>query len=87
LTRRAIQHRPPGQFPAQGAEGERPAVAVLGVADQDRYILDWDEVRAAPDPRAEALKFARSAFRHACQVCRWDTELAATAEGRPPPIR
>jgi hypothetical protein len=44
------------------------------------YILDWDEVRAAPDPRAAALEFARSAFRHACQVCGWDTELAATAE-------
>jgi hypothetical protein len=51
------------------------------------YILDWDEVRAAPDPRAEALEFARSAFRHSCQVCGWDPELAATAEGRPPPIR
>ena len=50
------------------------------------YILDWDEVRAAPDPRAEALEFARSAFRHSCQVCGWDAELAATAEGRPPPI-
>jgi hypothetical protein len=50
------------------------------------YILDWDEVRAAPDPRAAALEFARSAFRHACQVCGWDAELAATAEGRPPPI-
>ena len=50
------------------------------------YILDWDEVRAAPDPRAEALEFARSAFRHACQVCGWDAELADTAEGRPPPI-
>jgi hypothetical protein len=50
------------------------------------YILDWDEVRAAPDPRAEALKFAQSAFRHACRVCGWDAELAATAEGRPPPI-
>jgi Family of unknown function (DUF5996) len=51
------------------------------------YILDWDDVRAAPDPRAAALDFARSAFRHACQVCGWDTELAASAEGRPPPIR
>ena len=51
------------------------------------YILDWDEVRTAADPRAQALEFARSAFRHACQVCGWDAELAATAEGRPPPIR
>src|ERR1700761_621098 len=50
------------------------------------YILDWDEVRGAPDPRARALEFARSAFRHACLVCGWDAELAATAEGRPPPL-
>jgi hypothetical protein len=51
------------------------------------YLLDWDDVRAAADPRAAAVEFARSAFRHACKVCEWDAELAATAEGRPPPIR
>jgi hypothetical protein len=51
------------------------------------YILDWDEVRAAADPRAAALEFARSAFRHACRVCEWDAELAASAEGKPPPVR
>jgi hypothetical protein len=51
------------------------------------YILDWDEVRAAADPRAAALEFARSAFRHACRVCGWDAELAATVEGTPPSIK
>ena len=51
------------------------------------YILDWDDVRAAPDPRALAVEFARSAFRHACLVCGWDTGLAASAEARPPPQR
>ena len=51
------------------------------------YILDWDDVRAAADPHAAAMEFARSAFRHACLVCGWDTELAASAEGRPPPVR
>jgi Family of unknown function (DUF5996) len=51
------------------------------------YILDWDEVRAAADPRAAALEFARSAFRYACRVCEWDAELAASAEGKPPPVR
>jgi len=51
------------------------------------YILDWDDVRAAADPRAAAVEFARSAFRHACLVCGWDAELAASAEGRPPPVR
>jgi hypothetical protein len=51
------------------------------------YILDWDDVRTASDPRAAALEFARSAFRHACVVCGWDAALADSAEGRPPPIR
>ena len=50
------------------------------------YILDWDDVRASPDPRAAALEFARSAFRHACAVCAWDPGLAASAEGTPPPV-
>ncbi len=51
------------------------------------YLLDWDDVRAASDPRAYALEFARSAFRHACLVCGWDGELAASAEGTPPPVK
>jgi Family of unknown function (DUF5996) len=51
------------------------------------YVLDWDDVRAAADPHATALEFARSAFRHACLVCGWDAGLAASAEGQPPPLR
>jgi hypothetical protein len=51
------------------------------------YILDFDDVRTAPDPPSAAVEFARSAFRHACLVCEWDPELTATAEGRPPPVR
>jgi Family of unknown function (DUF5996) len=51
------------------------------------YILDWDDVRTSSDPRAAALEFARSAFRHACQVCGWDADLAASVEGIPPPVR
>jgi hypothetical protein len=50
------------------------------------YILDWDDVRAASDPHASALAFARSAFAHACVVCEWDPVLTATAEGKPPPV-
>jgi uncharacterized protein DUF5996 len=50
------------------------------------YILDWDDVRSSADPHAVALEFARSAFRHACAMCAWDQELAASAEGKPPPI-
>ncbi len=51
------------------------------------YVLDWDDVRTAADPHATALEFARSAFQHACRVCGWDTGLAASAEGNPPPVR
>jgi Family of unknown function (DUF5996) len=50
------------------------------------YVLDWDDVRAAPDPHSYALEFGRSAFRHACLVCGWDETLAASAEGAPPPV-
>ena len=50
------------------------------------YILAWDEVRSSADPRALCLEFARSAFQHACLVCGWDTKLAASAAGEPPPI-
>ena len=53
---------------------------------QRLFVLDWDDVIAAPDPHAAALEFARSAFRHACAVCAWDPELAATADSRPPPV-
>jgi len=51
------------------------------------YILDWEDVRASPDPHALALDFAHSAFRHACVVCQWDPALPASAEGTPPPVR
>jgi hypothetical protein len=50
------------------------------------YVLDWEDVCAASDPRAFALEFARSAFRHACLVCEWEPALAASAEGQPPPV-
>jgi hypothetical protein len=51
------------------------------------YILDWDDARSSPDPRAAGVEFARSAFRHACAVCGWETGLAASADAKPPPIR
>jgi hypothetical protein len=51
------------------------------------YILDWDDARSEPDPHAAALEFARSAFRQACLACGWDTDLAATADSTPPPVR
>jgi uncharacterized protein DUF5996 len=50
------------------------------------FILDWDDVAAAPDPHAFALEFARSVYLHSCEVCGWDPALAASGEGRPPPV-
>jgi uncharacterized protein DUF5996 len=50
------------------------------------YVLDWDDARAADDPHAAALDFARSAFRHACALCDWDPVLLASSEGKPPPV-
>jgi hypothetical protein len=50
------------------------------------FMLDWDDIRDAADPRGLALEFARSAFRHACEVCAWDPVLAQSAEGTPPPV-
>jgi hypothetical protein len=50
------------------------------------YVLDWDDVRASPNPREAVLEFARSAFDHACTVCEWDPALPASAEGIPPPV-
>jgi hypothetical protein len=50
------------------------------------FVLDWDDVRAAADPHAVALDFARSMFQHACAVCEWDPALPASAGGNPPPV-
>jgi len=50
------------------------------------YLLEWDDVRTAADPEKVALNFLRGVFRHACAVCDWDEALAASAEGRPPPV-
>jgi hypothetical protein len=55
-------------------------------ADLEEYVLDWDHVRAAPDPRSAAIDFGLSAIRHACVVCGWDPLLAASVEGLPPPV-
>jgi uncharacterized protein DUF5996 len=79
----AFAHPAPPDF--AGASLSPPAAR--GDQTLGEYILDFDDVRAAANPRAAAVEFARSAFRHACLVCGWNTELAASAEGRPPPVQ
>jgi Family of unknown function (DUF5996) len=78
----AYAHPAPESF--GGARLSPPAAG--WEADLGLYVLDWEDVRAAEDPHALALSFARSVFRHACRVCGWDESLAASAEGAPPPV-
>jgi hypothetical protein len=55
-------------------------------ADLGEYVLEWEDVVASDDPFGLALSFARQAFLHACATCGWDPDLAASAEGTPPPV-
>jgi hypothetical protein len=65
-----------------------PAAAFYAYAHPGigEYILNWDDIRTTGDPHGAALEFARSAFAHACLTCRWDPQLAASANGTPPPV-
>ena len=73
--------------PAGFAEGALDPAAARWDDELAEFVLDWEAVVADADPRADALAFARSAFRHACAVCEWDPVLLASAEGSPPPLR
>jgi hypothetical protein len=78
----AYAHPAPSAF----ADGPvRPSAAHWDGA-LGEYILNWDDVRASADPHATALEFVESAFNHACDVCRWDNALVASAHGTPPPV-
>jgi hypothetical protein len=73
----AYAHPAPAGF--EGAVLEPAAARWDG--DLGEYLLEDDGDRAA------AVRFARSVFAHACNVCGWDPELAASAKGDPPPVR
>ncbi len=55
-------------------------------ANLGEFVLDWQDAIADVDPFATALSFARSAARAACAACDWNPGLAASLEGRPPPV-
>jgi len=78
----AYAHPAPDGF----AQATLSPASVRWEGELGEYVLDWDDLCASADPHGDALLFARSAFRHACAVCEWDPALAATAEGRPPPV-
>ncbi len=78
----AYAHPAPPGF----ADRELEPEAARWEAKLGEYVLDWDDVRAATDPHAFALQFARSAYRHACSACDWDPALAGSGEGVPPPV-
>ena len=78
----AYAHPAPDDF----ASATLSPAAARWEAALGEYVLDWDDVRAAPDPHAAALDFATSAFSHACAVCEWDPALPASAQGTPPPV-
>lgn len=48
------------------------------------FLLDWDDVVAAPDPLVTALGFAQAVARQGCTVCGWDPALARSLAGDPP---
>jgi hypothetical protein len=50
------------------------------------FLLDWDDVVAAEDPRATAFQFGRSLISHACEACDWDPFLKESAEGSLAPL-
>jgi hypothetical protein len=79
----AYAHPAPSEF----ADADLSPAAARWEPELGEFVLDWDDVRSSPDPRAAALAFARSAFKHACIVCGWDPSLPASAEATPPPVR
>jgi uncharacterized protein DUF5996 len=72
--------------PSGFSEGSISPPAARWEEEMGLFMLDWDDVSSASDPHGFALEFARSVFLHSCRVCEWDPELAASAEGEPPPI-
>jgi hypothetical protein len=78
----AFAHPAPEGF----ADADLRPKAARWDSDLGEFVLDWGEIRESEDPHALALEFAHSAYRHACDVCRWDPVLAMSAEGDPPPI-
>jgi hypothetical protein len=72
--------------PRQGLESGIVPPPARWNAELGEYILDWDDARATQDPDGVAVEFGRSVIRHACAVCDWDQNLAASARADLPPV-
>jgi hypothetical protein len=70
--------------PAGFADASLPLAQWDGALGE--YVLEWNDVCAQPDPFEAALRFARAAFRHACDVCGWDPALGVSIDSTPPPV-
>ena len=73
--------------PAGFADAALSPAAARWDGNLGEFILEWDDVRTARDPRATAVEFAHSAFRQACLACQWSADLLGSTEGSPPPVR
>ncbi len=76
-------------FPAPAGlaeEAVEPPAARFDAA-LGEFLLDWDDLRGAPDPDAAALQFGRSVFRHAGALGGWDEALTSSMAGAPPVLR
>ena len=79
----AFAHPAPPTF----AHGRLSPAAAHWDKTLGEYILDWDDVRAAADPRGGGAGVRPLRVPPRLPICGWDTNLAATADSRPPPIR
>jgi len=78
----AFAHPAPPGF----ADGRLSPPAARFDSALGEYVLDWARLREGADPRDDALEFARSAFRYACELCEWEPALEASARSVPPPV-
>jgi Family of unknown function (DUF5996) len=75
-------------FPAPDSFADRGLALPAGAWDAGlgEFVLNWDDVITAAEPFDLAVGFGRAVVAHACAVCDWDPQLAASALGSPPPV-
>ena len=78
----------PASTPVSGPRAEAatpaPAAAAWSV-ELGEFVLPYDAVRTASDPRGALLDFLETTYRAAAGLARWDPALDAPLEGAPAP--